>query len=106
VIFDPSGGFGPLASASPVGFKPQQIRHAYQIDTITFNGGLVAGDGAGQTIAIVDAFDNPKFVSSSSAGFASSDLHQFDVAMGLPDPPSFLKLDQNGGTNYPQPNGG
>ena len=33
--------------------------------------------------------------------FATSDLHQFDLAFGLPDPPSFQKLDENGGTNYP-----
>ena len=30
-------------------------------------------------------------------------MHKFDVQFGLPDPPSFLKLDQFGGTNYPGP---
>src|SRR5262249_11156265 len=36
------------------------------------------------------------------------DLHQFDVAFGLPDPPSFKKINQNGGTTYPgtDPTGG
>ena len=61
----------------------------------------MVGDGTGQTIAIVDDWDDPALVSSTSPNFLTSDLHEFDVAMGLPDPPSFLKLDENGGTNYP-----
>ena len=40
-------------------------------------------------------------VSSSSSNFLNSDLHKFDQAFGLADPPSFTKLDQNGGTSYP-----
>ena len=40
-------------------------------------------------------------VSSTNASFFSSDLGQFDAYFGLPDPPSFRKLDQTGGTNYP-----
>ncbi len=35
---------------------------------------------------------------STSSSFSSSDLAQFDKQFGLPDPPSFLKLNQNGGT--------
>ncbi|MEN6494529.1 MAG: hypothetical protein ABFD16_09560, partial [Thermoguttaceae bacterium] len=42
----------PMAgSSAPVGLTPQAIRAAYGIDQIT-------GDGTGQTIAIVDAYDN------------------------------------------------
>jgi len=89
----------PWASASPVGLTPQQIRSAYGINQIGV--GSVVGDGTGQTIAIIDAYDDPSFVSSTSASFVNSDLHKFDVQFGLPDPPSFLKLDENGGTSYP-----
>ena len=49
--------------------------------------GGVVGDGKGQTIAIVDAYDDPNIV---------TDLHQFNVYFGLPDPPSFQKLNQSG----------
>jgi uncharacterized repeat protein (TIGR01451 family) len=85
----------PMAgSSAPVGLTPQAIRAAYGIDQIT-------GDGTGQTIAIVDAYDNPAFVSTTHPEFASSDLHMFDVQFGLADPPSFLKVSQRGDANYP-----
>src|SRR5437764_62179 len=41
---------------APAGFSPSQIRHAYGFDKTLFTGGA-AGDGSGQTIAIVDAYD-------------------------------------------------
>src|SRR5207244_7917247 len=63
-------------------------------DQTSFTG--VAGDGSGTTIAIVDAYDDPKI---------ANDLHQFDVAWGLPDP-VFSKVNQTGGTTYPAANGG
>jgi hypothetical protein len=87
------------ASATPQGYTPAQIDGAYGISNIKFGG--VTGDGAGQTIAIIDAYDDPDLVDSTSSGFDSSDLHQFDVAMGLPDPPSFIKVDENGDSSYP-----
>jgi hypothetical protein len=79
------------------GLTPLQIAHAYGYDKIQFAGGVV-GNGSGQTIAIVDAYDDPALVSSSSANFASSDLHMFDLQFGLPDPPSFVKVGQTGST--------
>jgi hypothetical protein len=103
LLLDPtSSGGSPnaaIGSPTPVGRTPQQIRAAYGIDSIEL--GSVVGDGTGQTIAIVAVYDNPKLVSSTDTSFFSSDLHQFDMAFGLPDPPSFRKLDQNGGVNYP-----
>ena len=88
-------------SQSPVGYLPDQIRAAYGIDNILF--GKIQGDGTGQTIAIVDAYDDPSFVDSSINGspnpsFASSDLAQFDLATGLTDPPSFTKFNESGQT--------
>src|SRR5947209_12604607 len=54
----PSGLAGPASGTGlPYGYAPSQIRHAYGFDQITFNGGTVQGDGSGQTIAIVDAYD-------------------------------------------------
>jgi len=90
-------GVAPMITAGPTGITPAQIRHAYGFDTITFKKGSIPGDGSGMTIAIVDAYDNPNI---------ANDLVQFDRAFGLPDPPSFRKVDQNGGTNYPAPNAG
>jgi autotransporter-associated beta strand protein len=85
----------PGSSSPPyLAFAPQQIRAAYGIDQIV-------GDGAGQTIALIDAYDNPKLVSSTAPGFATSDLALFDAYYHLSDPPSFRKLDQNLGTSYP-----
>src|SRR5262245_1196892 len=48
--------------ANPAGsqcYDPYQMRHAYQIDSL-INAGY---DGAGHTIVIVDAFQNPNLVS-------------------------------------------
>ena len=86
----------------PTAFTPAAIRQAYGIN-------LLSGDGTGATIAIVDAFDDPKFVNrsptlplASDSAFLASDLHQFDVQYGLPEPAGFFtKVDQNGGNAYP-----
>jgi hypothetical protein len=96
VSYHPTDSEAPLNTAGPMGTTPAQIRHAYGLDSVTFNNGAIVGDGTGTTIAIVDAFDDPKI---------ANDLHQFDVKFGLPDP-IFTKVDQNGGTAYPAPNSG
>ncbi|HTU91468.1 MAG TPA: S53 family peptidase [Gemmataceae bacterium] len=87
----------PYQSAGPTGYTPQQIQEAYGINQLY---GII-GTGTGQTIAIVDAYDDPAFVDSTSPNFDSSDLHMFDQEFNLPDPPSFLKLNQTGGTALP-----
>jgi hypothetical protein len=66
----------PDASAAPVGYTPQQVQQAYDFNLVQFSNGTV-GTGSGQTIAIVDAFDDP--------GIAN-DLHAFDQQFGLSDP--------------------
>src|SRR5207245_394079 len=67
---------------NPVGYTPAQIRHAYGFDNIMFGG--VQGNGAGQTIAIVDAYDDPNIY---------KDLDVFDSTFALPGGPAinFLK---------------
>jgi subtilase family serine protease len=64
-------------------FTPAQIRHAYGFDQITFsaNGQAISGDGSGQTIAIVDAYDDPNI---------QSDLHAFDQQFNINEPASFF----------------
>ncbi len=94
----------PLQSASPVGMTPQMIRTAYGINSITL--GSITGTGAGQTIAIIDTYDAPNFVDSTDPNFNTSDLHLFDQQFGIADPPSFLKLNETGGTTMPSPSGG
>ncbi len=94
-------------SNGPIGYSPDQVRSAYGINDVSFAG--TAGDGTGQTIAIVVAYDDPDFVSTGAAGFATSDLHEFDQQFGIADPPSFTKVDQNGSaTSLPgtDPTGG
>jgi uncharacterized delta-60 repeat protein len=85
-----TGTLAPYASSMPVGLSPARLRHAYAIDNIKF--GSVTGDGTGQTIAIIDAYDDPT---------AAADLHAFDLQFGLPDPPSFTKVSQTGGSTLP-----
>ena len=89
----------PLLAIASSGFTPQQISTAYGIDQIGF--GAIKGDGTGETIAIVDAYDDPNLVDSTSPNFKSSDLARFDLRFGLPDPPSFEKLGQDGTANLP-----
>jgi subtilase family serine protease len=91
----------PQASGLPPvdAYRPYQLHHAYGIDAIRF--GSVVGDGTGQTIAIVSAFDDPQLVSSTDPSFAASDLHKFDVQFSLADPPSFTKVNLNDGTHLP-----
>ncbi|MDX3098025.1 carboxypeptidase regulatory-like domain-containing protein [Streptomyces sp. ME19-03-3] len=79
---------GLRTTAAPGGFGPADLRSAYN---------LPAGGGAGQTIAIVDAFDDPT---------AEEDLAVYREQYGLPacttDNGCFRKVDQRGGTDYPQ----
>ena len=58
----------PFVTSSPYGYSPAKMRHAYGFDQIT-------GNGAGQTIGIVDAYG------SSSI---QTDLNHFCATFGLP----------------------
>ena len=88
-------GATPAAGSTlPAGYSPAQIAHAYGFNQITFNNGTIKGDGTGQTIAIVDCADQPNI---------ASDLATFDAMYGLPAPPSFIKVNGQGGTTYPAP---
>jgi autotransporter-associated beta strand protein len=92
MLYRPPGDIHPHAMSGPTGFTPAQIRQAYGMNLVTF--GVVTGDGTGQTIAIVDAYDQPNI---------ATDLAAFDTQFGLPAPPTFTKVNQSGAAN-PLPN--
>jgi subtilase family serine protease len=74
----------------PTGLTPSQVRQAYGVNQISYHNGTIVGDGSGQTIAIVVAYDDPNI---------RTDLGQFDQQYGLSDPPSFTKYVQSGPTH-------
>jgi len=84
----------PMASTSPTGLSPATIKSAYNFST-----SLTAG--AGKTIAIVDAYNDPT---------AENDLNVFSQQYGLPACTTangcFTKVNQAGGTKYPRTNSG
>src|ERR687888_1209912 len=84
----------PDASKSPTGLSPATIKSVYSFPTSSTA-------GSGKTIAIVDAYDDPT---------AESDLNVFSTQYGLPACTTangcFTKVNQFGGTNYPQKNAG
>lgn len=92
-----TGLSAPYATAAATGFSPSQISQAYGFNQIAFNNGAIQGNGSGQTIAIVDAYSQPDI---------ASDLQSFDSAFGLPAPPSFHVVNQNGGRTLPAPDAG
>jgi subtilase family serine protease len=73
------------------GYTPAQIETAYGFNQITFDGGAVAGNGAGQTIALIEVNNDLTL---------NTDLGNFDAAFGLPNPGSGWSLSvvgENGG---------
>jgi subtilisin-like proprotein convertase family protein len=100
----------PFGTSSPGGLSPAQIRHAYGIDQISFSGGTIVGDGAGQTVAIVTAFDTPTIghdLQSFSTAFGltvptiSDDLTAFYQPQNSGDPPRFVRVGQDGSNVFP-----
>jgi subtilase family serine protease len=91
VVFD---GATPRATTSPTGLSPATIKSAYGFSTDP-------AAGAGATIAIVDAYDDPT---------AESDLAVFSSQYNLPPCTTangcFAKVSQTGGKNYPRANSG
>jgi hypothetical protein len=76
-------------SAAP-GYSPAKIRHAYGFDQVLL--GSFAGDGSGQTIAIIGAYNQPNIV---------ADLTAFDSFWHIAAPPNFNVVNQTGGTALP-----
>jgi subtilase family serine protease len=87
-------GVGTFATSSPTGLSPATIKSVYSFTTSSTA-------GAGKTIAIVDAFDDPT---------AENDLAVFSTQFSLPQCTTtngcFTKVDQRGGTSYPRKDAG
>ena len=83
----------PSSSVVPQGYGPGDLQAAYALPS--------ASNGAGQTVAIVDAFDDPR---------AESNLATYRSTFGLPPCTTangcFRKVNQTGGTRYPKSNTG
>jgi subtilase family serine protease len=98
----PSGHLAPLtASTAAVTYTPAQIRHAYGFDQALLPNGAVA-DGSGQTIAIVDAFDDPNLLNDLSVFNRQFNLPQFNAPGG----PSLVRVNQVGNSTLPAPDHG
>lgn len=80
-------------ATSPGGYNPADLQSAYNLPSSTA--------GSGQTVAIVDAYDDPN---------AESDLGVYRSQFGLPACTTangcFKKVNQSGGTKAPRANGG
>jgi subtilase family serine protease len=91
VVVDQRGN--PLATSGPNGYSPIQFQTAYGLPSVT--------SGSGQTIGIVDAYDDPNI---------AKDLAVFSSQYGLPPCTTanqcFEKVNQTGGTRYPRANSG
>jgi subtilase family serine protease len=87
-----AAGVQPNAS-TPSGFFPAALQAAYNLPSATA--------GSGQTVAIVDAYDDPS---------AEADLGVYRAQFGLPACTTangcFRKVSQTGTTSYPAKNGG
>jgi len=77
-----------MDASGPGGLNPSDLQSAYDLPG--------ASAGGGQTVAIVDAYDDPN---------AESDLAAYRSEFGLPSCTSaggcFSKVDQDGSSNYP-----
>src|SRR5690348_15325510 len=85
----------PFATAGPAGYGPSDLLAAYGLAA------AAASNGANQTVAIVDAYNDPN---------AESDLAVYRSTYGLPPCTTangcFKKVSQTGGTSYPSSNAG
>jgi subtilase family serine protease len=92
VVTDASGN--PLATSAPAGYGAGDLQSAYNL------AGQAASGGTGQTIAIVDAYDDPTAESDLGVYRSQFGLGACTTANGC-----FTKVNQSGGTAYPRRNG-
>lgn len=81
------------AAAAPSGYGPASLQAAYNLPS--------GSGGSGQTVAIVDAYDNPNAESDLATYRSQYGLSACTTANGC-----FRKVDQTGGTKYPRGNSG
>ncbi|GHJ98294.1 S53 family peptidase [Streptomyces sp. NPDC003753] len=81
------------AAATPAGYGPASLQAAYKLPSST--------GGSGQTVAIVDAYDDPNAEADLAVYRSQYGLSACTTANGC-----FKKVDQNGGTSYPRGDSG
>jgi hypothetical protein len=69
-------GVTPGSNNTGVPYTPQQLAAAYGFDLVSFNG--TVGTGAGQTVAIVDAFDDANLLSDANTFSSTFNLPIFN----------------------------
>ena len=86
-----------VTSTTPYGLTPTRMRNNYGFSSVTFKSGntTVQGNGAGQTIAIVDAYGDWNI---------AADLAKFDSTYGLAALPDLRIVNETGGANLPATN--
>jgi len=91
-----SGGANPYASTlgNAGAYDPSYLQSAYNLPF--WYAGSTPSAGSGQTVAVVDAYDDPN---------AASDLASYRSYFGLPTA-NFQKVNQTGGTSYPRVDSG
>src|SRR6266446_8785504 len=91
-----------LLTAKPdFGFTAQQVRGAYgftNIPSFTAGSQTVPADGRGQTIAIIDAGNDPNIVADVATFSTAFSLPQMDGQNGHP---WFHRVNQTGGSTLP-----
>jgi len=86
----------PAAGALSSPFNPTQLIPAYGAGNISFN--AVTGNGSGQTIAIVDVFNDPNIIPDANTFSSTYSLPQFNTGSG----PTLTVLNEYGNaTNLP-----
>ncbi|MGI8682305.1 MAG: S53 family peptidase [Mycobacteriales bacterium] len=83
----------PAVTSSPSGYGPADLQSAYALPSATA--------GSGQTIAIVDAYNDPSAEADLGVYRSQYGLSSCTTANGC-----FSKVDQNGGTAYPRNDSG
>jgi subtilase family serine protease len=81
------------AAAAPSGLSPANLQSAYKLPSSTA--------GSGQTVAIVDAYDDPTAEADLGVYRSQYGLGKCTTANGC-----FKKVNQTGGTGYPKKDGG
>jgi hypothetical protein len=85
----------PAVTAGTAPIDPAQMQAAYGVNLISFNG--TAGTGAGQTVAIVDAYNDPNIITDANSFSSQWGLPQFNGT----NQPTLKVLNQTGGTTLP-----
>jgi hypothetical protein len=88
-----SSGATPLVSGTPSGYGPADLQSAYNLPSPSSTA------GTGETVGIVDAFDDPNAASDLATYRSQFGLKPCTTANGC-----FSKVNQSGGTSYPASN--